>query len=161
MAYEAHHGTRREGDTGIEHPTEVAAILGEEGFAEEIVAAGLLHDVIEDTDTDVAEIESRFGRPVADLVAAMTEDQRIDSYEERKAQHRERIAANPRAAAIYAADKLANTRWLRQTGKPVPEEKLDHYVETLRTLCDSNPELPFLAELRDELEALRRESDAA
>ncbi len=52
-----------------------------------------------------------------------------------------------RAAAIYAADKLANTRDLLDGGEQVRGERLDHYIKTLRPLSEGRPDLPFLAEL--------------
>lgn len=59
-----------------------------------------------------------------------------------------------RAAAIYAADKLANTRELLAGHKDVRGERLDHYIKTLRFLSDGRPDLPFLAELSEELTKL-------
>jgi (p)ppGpp synthase/HD superfamily hydrolase len=153
LARSAHHGPAREGDTDIDHPLAVAEVLHENGFEEEIVAAALLHDVVEDTALDQAAIEKQFGADVGRLVAEMTEDPAIESYPERKAEHRERVARDPRAAAIYAADKLANTRDLAGS-REVPPEKLDHYLETLRMLRATHPDLPFLAQLQEELNEL-------
>ena len=67
--------------------------------------------------------------------------------------HRERVGRDRRAAAIYAADKLASTRRL-DSPRQVPDERLQHYVETLRMLCKQHPDLPFLGELSDELARL-------
>jgi (p)ppGpp synthase/HD superfamily hydrolase len=154
LARSAHHGPAREGETDIDHPLAVAEVLQANGFEESIVAAGLLHDVVEDTSIDVEAIEKSFGSEVGRLVAEMTENSRIETYEERKAEHRARVARDPPAAAIYAADKLASTRELAEGGGGVSEEKLDHYLETLRMLCRRYPELPFLPQLREELESL-------
>jgi (p)ppGpp synthase/HD superfamily hydrolase len=153
LAHSAHHGAARAGETDIDHPLAVAEVLHENGFEEPVVAAGLLHDVVEDTALDVQAIEKSFGPEVGRLVAEMTEDPGIESYEERKAEHRSRVAQDPRAAAIYAADKLANTRDLAGAGE-VPREKLDHYLKTLRMLCERYPDLPFLPQLQEELRDL-------
>jgi (p)ppGpp synthase/HD superfamily hydrolase len=153
LARSAHHGPAREGDTDIDHPLAVAKVLHENGFEEEIVAAALLHDVVEDTALDEAAIEKQFGPGVGRLVAEMTEDPAIESYPERKAEHRRRVARDPRVAAIYAADKLATTRDLAGS-HDVPPERLDHYLETLRMLCASHPGLPFLPQLQEELNEL-------
>jgi guanosine-3',5'-bis(diphosphate) 3'-pyrophosphohydrolase len=153
LARSAHHGPAREGDTDISHPVAVAALLKEHDFEEPVVAAALLHDVVEDTSLDVAAIERAFGAEVARLVSEMTEDPSIESYEERKAEHRSRVAGDRRVAAIYAADKLANTRDLAGAHE-VPPEKLEHYRQTLRILCETHPDLPFLSELGDELSAI-------
>ena len=159
LARFAHHGPRREGDTDIDHPVAVAELLAAEGFDERVVAAALLHDVVEDTATEPGEIEERFGPEVATLVREMTEDERIADYPERKAEHRARVAGDRRAAAIYAADKLASARG--KDGAAMPADQLDHYLATLRTLCRTHPELPFLGELRAELERLVRDREAA
>jgi GTP diphosphokinase / guanosine-3',5'-bis(diphosphate) 3'-diphosphatase len=150
LARYAHHGPPREGDTDVTHPVEVARLLHDNGFEEEVVAAALLHDVVEDTSLDLAAIAGPFGPDVAGLVAEMTEDPRIGSYEQRKAEHRSRVAKDRRVAAIYAADKVANTRGLKSRGD-VPPEKLRHYIETLRTLSEAQPDLPFLEPLAQEL----------
>jgi guanosine-3',5'-bis(diphosphate) 3'-pyrophosphohydrolase len=159
LARSAHHGPARRGDTDIEHPLAVAEILNEHGFDEQIVAAALLHDVVEDTALDLAAVAEPFGPEISRLVEEMTEDAGIEPYPERKAEHRARVNRDPRAAAIYAADKLASARALSGHAGEVSRERLDHYTETLRMLCESHPELPFLAELRDRLDALQAERD--
>jgi len=154
LADDAHCGPGRRKNTGIDHPAAVAKLLDEHGFDPEIVAAGFLHDVLEDTDTDPNEIVVRFGPEVGGLVAAMTEDDSIEAYEARKAEHRARVAANSGAAAIYAADKLAKTRALMNGGASVSDAQLDHYRRTLIELRESQPELPFLPELEENLRAI-------
>ena len=155
FAASAHHGPRRDGDTDVDHPIAVARLLDDAGFAEAVVAAALLHDVVEDTRTDVAEIRARFGEPVAALVAAMTENGEIDAYAERKAEHRRRIRrAGAGPAAIYAADKLATTRALAGAEGRVAPERLEHFRRTLEELSRAQPRLPFLGELRDALNRL-------
>jgi guanosine-3',5'-bis(diphosphate) 3'-pyrophosphohydrolase len=153
LARSAHHGPAREGETDIDHPLAVAELLHENGFDEEVVAAGLLHDVVEDTALEVEEIRVRVGPEVARLVAEMTEDERIEEYGKRKAEHRSRVSRDGRAAAIYAADKLAKVRAVDDPDE-LPPQKLDHYRKTLEMLCERHPELPFLSKLREELTAV-------
>ena len=100
---------------------------------------------------------------VADLVAALTEDESIEPYEERKDEHRggsRRPAAT--ALAIYAADKLTNVGVLREAyageGEAVGDEfevpldvKIDVWEADLEMLFARRPELPFVDELADEL----------
>jgi (p)ppGpp synthase/HD superfamily hydrolase len=139
----------------LRHSIEVAKLLHEAGFDEEVVAAGLLHDVIEATASELPELAERFGSGVADLVEAMTEDDGIESYEERKAEHRARATAHgSRAAAIYAADKLAKMPGLRADPGSASERQLAHYQQTLETLRAGHPDLPFLGDLEQELAAL-------
>jgi (p)ppGpp synthase/HD superfamily hydrolase len=161
LALDAHHGPRSKDETEIGHPLAVAELLDERGFDDEIVAAALLHDVVEDTTTEPSEIEARFGSEVRNLVERMTENELIEPYESRKAEHRSRVAQDRNAAAIYIADKLARIRELKRDPGSVPSETLDHYVETWRTLCRAHPELPFLEEVETELERLRTQADTA
>ena len=92
---------------------------------------------------------------MAALVEAMTEDEGIESYEARKAEHRARVTARgPRAAAIYAADKLAKMPHLRADPDSASERQLAHYRQTVETLRAGHPDLPFLGDLEEELTAL-------
>src|SRR4051794_13072046 len=94
-ARRAHAGQLRHGSDGlpyIEHPLAVAEILVGHRYSDEVLAAALLHDVIEKSDVEAAEVRERFGDRVADLVEALTEDETIDEYEERKNEHRWRVA---------------------------------------------------------------------
>ena len=154
FAEEAHHGERRRGDTSLDHVIEVARILHEAGYPEHVVAAALLHDVVEDTETGTAEIRRRFGAPVAELVGVMTEDESIEAYEERKEAHRGGVRdAGGEAAAIFVADKLASAR-ATDPREGLPARKAEHYRRTLQMARESYPDLPFLAELEARLAEL-------
>ena len=116
LAADAHEGQRRkdDGTPYITHPVAVAELLHDAGFDDEVVAAALLHDVVEDTEMDRDEIAERFGDRVAELVGALSEDDGIQDYEDRKREHREQVAESGRdAIAIYVADKLSNLRDMR------------------------------------------------
>jgi (p)ppGpp synthase/HD superfamily hydrolase len=157
-ADEAH----RQGDTDIAHPVAVARLLDQAGFRENVIAAALLHDVVEDTGEAFDAIEDDFGTEVTDLVDAMTEDPGIKGYGERKAEHRERVLASGSApAAIYAADKLARVRGYISSGDEVGAERMQHYRDTLRLFTAVRPELPFLSELAAELPELERRAGTA
>jgi (p)ppGpp synthase/HD superfamily hydrolase len=166
----AHRGQIRNGSRGmpyVEHPVAVAALLDEHGFGEEAVAAALLHDVVEDSDTTLDELRNDFGDKVAGLVGALTDDETIESYRERKAEHRERVAAaDGEAMAIYAADKLTNASTLRRAfaeeGDPVRAEfkvplelKLEVWETDLELLRQRAPALPFLDQFGEELSGFR------
>jgi len=111
-AAEKHAGQVRNGSGGlpyIEHPRMVAATLAARGYSDEVLAAALLHDVVEDSDTTVEEVRAEFGDAIADLVDALSDDESIASYRDRKDEHRARVVgADDGALAIYAADKLTN-----------------------------------------------------
>jgi (p)ppGpp synthase/HD superfamily hydrolase len=116
LAREAHRG--QAGKDGrspyIRHPLAVAERLAAEGLDEPTLVAAILHDVVEDSDLGIDDVVARFGTEVGQLVSALTDDATIADYEERRAEHRARVAqAGRRAAAIYAADKLVNVRELR------------------------------------------------
>lgn len=99
----------------IDHPLAVAGRLAVDGYPDEVLAAALLHDVVEHAAVEPAELRERFGEQVAGLVATLTEEAAIDPYEDRKHEHRVRVAAaRPAARAIFAADKTANVSVLRE-----------------------------------------------
>lgn len=156
FALAAHHGPARRGDTDISHPVAVAELLQEQGCEEAVIAAALLHDVIEDTGRALGEIGERFGRDVCRLVQVMTEDATIESYGARKAEHRERVVGAGRdPAAIYAADKLAKIRMYVREGTAIPEAKFRHYRDTIELFTERRPDLPFIAEAAAELQAVQ------
>jgi (p)ppGpp synthase/HD superfamily hydrolase len=158
FAHRVHDGPRSPDSTEVAHPLQVARILHRHRYDDDVIAAALLHDAVEDTPTGLGEIARRFGVPVARLVSIMTEDDTIQSYAERKAEHRRRLAGGgEREAAIFAADKLAKLGELRRTGETVPAQKLDHYEQCVRMLAAEHADVPFLDELTAELAAYRRE----
>jgi (p)ppGpp synthase/HD superfamily hydrolase len=144
----------RHGADGAIHPTEAGALLLAADEPETIVAAGLLHDVVEDTDTTPAEIEARFGARVAEIVGALTEDASIEDYSERKADLRARIAAGGRdVAVVSAADKLSKVRALGRTGAALPPPKAEHYRESIAIVSRLAPRHPLAVKLEDEWRA--------
>lgn len=170
FAREAHAGQVRKGDGSpyIAHPVEVARLLYEAGFRQTVIAAGLLHDVMEDCGVSVAELEERFGAEVVALVATLTADESVEGYAAGKDQHRAAVrwGGSP-ATAIYAADKLANLRSLsaayREHGERLGERfnaPLDQKEENARLdiemLEGVTPLPPFLDDLRAEYQAFRR-----
>lgn len=175
QARSAHAGQTRNGSGGmpyVEHPIAVAALLDENGFGDEVLAAALLHDVVEDSETTLDELRLLFGEPVAGMVGALSDDESLDSYRERKAEHRERVAAaDGEALAIYGADKLTNVRTLRAAyeaeGDAVREEfkvpielKTEIWEADLALLREKAPELPFLDRLETELSLFRARLEA-
>ncbi len=172
----AHAGQVRNGSGGmpyIEHPVAVAARLDDHGYGEEVLAAALLHDVVEDSETTVAELREEFGERVAELVAALSDDETIDDYRRRKDEHRARVRrVDGDAFAIYGADKLTNSSTLHATlgreGDSVRREfkvplelKLEVWEEDAAMLRREAPELPFLDDLDEALSLLRADLGAA
>lgn len=143
------------------HPIEVASLLREAGYPDHVIAAGTLHDVIENTDTQSGDLAKRFGQKVALLVTAVSEDPSIEDDGERKAALRSQVArAGDEAVAIFAADKISKVRELRlqrSRGRfdPASRAKLAHYEASLEMLAEQMPGHELVEQLRMELEALR------
>ncbi len=117
---------------GAAHARTVARVLRDAGCPETVQVAGLLHDVVEDTDHTVADVRRRFGATVAGLVAAVTEDGTIRDYRARKRALRAQIAAaGPEAIDIALADKVATLTHALDSGTRVPRRKLAHYEATI------------------------------
>ncbi len=172
----AHAGQIRNGSGGlpyIEHPRMVAATLAARDYGERTLAAALLHDVVEDSETTVEELRAEFGDEVADLVAALSDDESIESYRERKDEHRGRVAVvDGDALAIYAADKLTNLTTLHAAieaeGMRVADEynvslglKLEVWEADAAMLRSEAPELPLLDDLDAAISRLAADLRAA
>jgi (p)ppGpp synthase/HD superfamily hydrolase len=134
VAAAAHRGqTRHDGSPYLGHPLRVCELLAGTGAGEASLAAALLHDAVEDSELTVEDVSGRFGVEVGELVAALTEDERIDDWVERKRGLRGQVErAGERAAAIYAADKLANLAEMRAMYAERGEAAIDlHKAPTL------------------------------
>lgn len=93
----------------VSHLAGVAAILSRHGFREIVVAAGVLHDVLEDCPVTYAELAKEFGEEVATLVRHASEEDKSLPWEERKRAYLERFPHKPwEAQAITLADKIDN-----------------------------------------------------
>jgi (p)ppGpp synthase/HD superfamily hydrolase len=156
-AAEQHATQRRAGDDApfILHPLEVASLLSARGYDDAVVAAGLAHDLVEQTDATLDDVRERCGERAAKLVAAVTEDPSIATFDARKAALRASMAAGgPEAHAVYAADKIAKVRELRAHGGAEPA-RLAHYESSLAALRAVAPDLPMVEQLAFELWALQ------
>ncbi|NLG84560.1 MAG: bifunctional (p)ppGpp synthetase/guanosine-3',5'-bis(diphosphate) 3'-pyrophosphohydrolase [Firmicutes bacterium] len=130
FAAQAHAGQRRDsGEEYIQHPLEVAEILAEIGMDTTSLVAALLHDVVEDTTVEMAEIEGRFGPEIALLVDGVTKLSRLSfrSTEEQQAENLRKMflamAKDIRVIVIKLADRLHNMRTLRHL-PPERREKI-------------------------------------
>ena len=118
-AVKAHDGMRRKKSDVpyILHPMEAAVIVSTMTSDQHVIAAAVLHDVVEDADITIEEIEERFGSRVRELVACETEDKRAERPAEetwliRKEESLE-VLKNAEDLAIlmvWLGDKLANMR---------------------------------------------------
>ncbi len=164
FAGERHGGQRRESDGApfLAHPLEAAGLLERAGWPDHVVAAAILHDVLEDTDVEPAELESRFGRAVKDLVEVVSDDPAIADEEQRKDDVRERVRrAGGDALAVYAADKVSKVRELRMliANGLAPEDaqiKVRRHRRSLQMLEQELADPSLVELLRFELEALEQ-----
>jgi (p)ppGpp synthase/HD superfamily hydrolase len=162
FAGERHSDQTREGDRApfLVHPLEVASYLERDGYPDHVVAAAVLHDVLEDTDADRLELEARFGSEVAELVQVVSDDPSIDDQEQQKDDVRERVSrSGTEAAAVYGADKISKVRELRMLlahGVDVQEAatKEHRYRKSLEMLETAIPGTRVVETLRFELESL-------
>ncbi len=108
-------GQRRKytGEPYVVHPIEVSRLVDQIGGTSEMVAAALLHDVLEDTDVTFDVLEEEFGTSVAELVLWLTDVSKPEdgNRSTRKALDRQHSAAAPaEAQTIKVADLISNTR---------------------------------------------------
>jgi len=112
----AHAGQVRKagGQAYITHPVGVADILKQFGFADSMVAAGYLHDVVEDTSTSVEELQTLFGADIATIVAAVTHKIREhDTWRSIRERYLDQVLNGPEGAwPVAVADKIHNIRSL-------------------------------------------------
>lgn len=144
------------------HPVAVAMTLDRLGFEEDVVIAGLLHDLVEDTETTVDDVRARFGPAVADLVAHNTEV-KTDAqgakrpWADRKRDHLAALADAPtRARALVLADKLHNLVSIAydlRDGLPIwslfhadRDQVLGYYRAMIASLGAGDPRLETLAD---------------
>ena len=141
----------------ITHPIEVACLLQGDGQPDEIIAAGLLHDVLERTATTSAELRRRFGAHIARLVESVSDDPSLGDYKSRKRELRDRVAHADRATrSVFAADKIAKVRELAllpagQLNEPKNRAKLAHFRASLEMLRRVDGNLPLVDRLEAEL----------
>jgi (p)ppGpp synthase/HD superfamily hydrolase len=162
LAVELHAGQRRESDGAsfVMHPMEVASLLDRSHYPDHVVAAAVLHDVLENTEEDFDDLEARFGPRVAALVSIVSDDPNITDEDVRKDDVRNRVrAVGGYAAAVYAADKISKVREIRMAlaaGTPWErlERKLERHKASLAMLDDTIPGSRLVELLRFEIEAL-------
>lgn len=139
FALKAHETQKREsGEPYINHPVEVACILAEMGMDTSTITAGILHDVIEDTNFSYEDIANIFSKEVADLVEGVTKLEKI-TYKTKEEQQADNVrkmllamAKDIRVIIIKLADRLHNIRTLKykavQKQKQKAKETLDIYA---------------------------------
>ena len=165
LAARAHQDQVRKvgGDPYITHLVHVSVILLRHGFSEDVAIAGLLHDIVEDQDVPLADIEAEFGPAVAEMVDVLTEQKREGEverpWEVRKREALARLRQGSLAAvAVKAADTLHNAHsmalGLRRDGPAIwrslsrgPAETLWYYRSVAAIVRERLGAHPLVEEL--------------
>jgi len=142
FAAAAHEGqARRSGEPFITHPVGVATICIELRLDEGTIAAALLHDVVEDTDIDIATIRDEFGAEIAALVDGVTKLTRVQFQTREQAEaenYRKMVVAmaeDVRVILIKLADRLHNLRTIEYLGKQKQVQKSKEALEVYAPLA--------------------------
>lgn len=120
FAADRHRDQRRKGRDAspyINHPIEVAETLGRVGGVNDpvILQAAILHDTLEDTETDPEELEARFAADVRRVVEEVTDDKSLEKHERKRIQVEHSPHLSDAAKMVKIADKIANIRSVVQT----------------------------------------------
>lgn len=172
---------RKSGEPFLSHCVEVARLLAQLGLDHTTVAAGLLHDVIEDTPATHAEVAAQFGDKIAELIAGVTKIDQI-TYESREARQAETyrkmllsMVKDIRVMLIKLADRLHNMRTLQYLSPKSRQRTASETLEVYAPLAHrfglarirwqlEDQSLKFLEpemyqELRDNVAMTRRERE--
>ena len=132
----------------VNHPFAVASVLCDEGGVTdpELLAAALLHDMIEETVTTEDELRAAFGARIAKIVAEVTDDKRLSTSQRKKLQVQQAAQASTDAQQIKIADKLCNLRdIIASPPADWPLFRKHQYFEWAKEIVDqvrdSNPRL--------------------
>jgi guanosine-3',5'-bis(diphosphate) 3'-pyrophosphohydrolase len=123
----------------INHPIALADILCNEGHITdmEVICSALLHDTVEDTDTEAEEIEAEFGRAIRDLVMEVSDDKTLPKQLRKLAQIEHSAALSDKAKRVKLADKIANLRDVANS--PPPDWSLERrrdYFDWAKAVVD-------------------------
>ncbi|KKB43819.1 HD domain-containing protein [Bacillus thermotolerans] len=172
FAAAAHQGQVRK-DSNIPyvtHPFTVGMMLQKEGSTEEVIAAGILHDTLEDTEATYEELTKEFGKRVADIVQAVSEKDKSLPWEERKQATIEALPfMTEEALQVIVCDKLHNIRSIRQSAEEAgvnvwerfnrgKKQQHWYYSEVLKKLAPRKAEFKLIEELEREVKQLFAES---
>ena len=148
-----------EGSPYINHPIAVANLLWHEASVEDVVAlaAALLHDTVEDTDTSVAELTTEFGEEIAGVVAEVSDDKNLPKQARKRAQVEHAPHLSLSAQRVKIADKICNLRDVARTPPPswTLERRQEYFDWASEVVGEMRGEHGRLSELFDEVRNLR------
>jgi (p)ppGpp synthase/HD superfamily hydrolase len=136
---------------GLPHAQGVADVLRRAGYDMNTQVLALLHDVVEDTPRTIDDVRDVFGKPMADMVGALTEDPSMKRYAQRKRDLRARtLGAGSPVVDVSLADKISSLRHAVITHSRLSDRKLRHYTITLQLALTASV-APALCKQLDEL----------
>lgn len=153
----------------IAHPYAVGMLLAWAGCSDEVMAAGILHDTVEDTPLTLDYLRETFGDTVASIVEGCSEPDKSASWEERKRHTLHYLPTAPwEVRTVACADKLHNIRTIAAAHKQMGEqvwtrfnkgraEQAWYYRGLVGALCaprDGEPPIPFCDEFKRQVEQL-------
>lgn len=175
FAIQAHMGQIRKSEPDkpmIVHPISVGQLLESFGYDDNVVAAGFLHDVVEDTKYTIKDIEREFGKDIATLVMGASEPDKSLSWEDRKKHTIEETKKLPfRNKLVICADKINNLEDLflkfEKNGnrdfsafKRGEESQRWYYTNIYESLISGeNKELPIFKRLKEILDKVFYEKE--
>jgi (p)ppGpp synthase/HD superfamily hydrolase len=165
FATKAHEGQTRKGTDipYITHPFSVGMLLQKENGTDEVIAAGILHDTIEDTSATYEELASLFGTHIANLVQAASEPDKSLPWKERKQHTIDRLKnANSEEIQVIITDKFHNLRSIRADLKSIGESIWDrfnrgksdqhwYYSSIVKEVAHRKREFKLIQELENEI----------
>ncbi len=145
FAADRHRDQRRKDSSAspyINHPIDLALLLATTGQVDDlnVLRASILHDTIEDTDTTEAELRSRFGDAVAEIVLEVTDDKSLPKARRKELQieHAPHVSAG--AALVKLADKVCNLRDMASAPpSDWPLARRQEYFDWARRVVDALP----------------------
>lgn len=172
FAIDAHAGQKRKGSNRpyVLHPIQAMQIVRRLTDDEEVVAAAVLHDTLEDTGVTKAELEKVFGKRVADLVAGVSENKRAErpageTWKERKQETIENLKdASRDVKLICLGDKLSNIRMMAKEYVVIGDELWErfnqkdknlhcwYYSELYKILREEFGDIEEIRDYREQLE---------
>lgn len=140
-----HNKQIRKAPKGVEipyiiHPLEVAEILSECGFddPEYFFIPAILHDILEDTETEEEEILLKFGKKVLDIIKENTDNPNLDKIKQKEEQIKKMPKKSFHAQVIKIADRTSNLRDIVRIKPNWKQKSLEKYIESSKTLVSNN-----------------------
>ena len=135
FAAEKHRDQRRKDDAQtpyIGHPLEVARLIAEVGCVTDrnVLAAALLHDTVEDTETTIEELAAQFGDEIAGIVGEVTDDKSLPKPQRKQMQIDHAGSISSSAKLVKLADKISNVRDVRHSPPSgwSPERRREYFA---------------------------------